>query len=212
MTPDCLSRAAVLADLEPAADGGRRRRAAARGEGRRLAASPQIAKERAGDFDRTPVVRAIDRLSDAAGLISALTLFAMIGIVCYEVTSRYLFNAPTTWVIEVSAYLFVAVVFLGLAAAQKANAHIQVEILLARLQPARRAQCETVAHWIALFFVAVTAWQMIRFTISEYVYDTRDWGLLATPQWIPETPIGIGYLLFTAALLRDLHALRPPRS
>ena len=108
-------------------------------------------------FRATPVVRAIDRLSDAAGLISALTLFAMVGIVCYEVTSRYLFNAPTTWVIEVSAYLFVAVVFLGLAAAQKANAHIQVEILLSHLKPALRAQFETAAHWIALFFVAVTA-------------------------------------------------------
>lgn len=163
-------------------------------------------------FRATPVVRAIDRLSDAAGLISALTLFAMVGIVCYEVTSRYLFNAPTTWVIEVSAYLFVAVVFLGLAAAQKANAHIQVEILLSHLRPALRAQFETAAHWIALFFVAMTAWQMIRFTVSEYVYDTRDWGLLATPQWIPETPVCIGYLLFMAAILSDIYVLRPPRS
>lgn len=158
------------------------------------------------------MVRAIDRLSDAAGLISALTLFAMIGIICYEVASRYVFNAPTTWVIEVSAYLFVALVFLGLAPAQKANAHIQVEILLARLDPARRASLELVAHWIALLFVAVTAWQMIRFTISEYVYDTRDWGLLATPQWIPEAPVGIGYLVFMAAILRDIYALRPPHS
>ncbi|HEX6111055.1 MAG TPA: TRAP transporter large permease subunit [Geminicoccaceae bacterium] len=163
-------------------------------------------------FRATPVVRAIDRLSDAAGLISALTLFAMVGIVCYEVTSRYLFNAPTTWVIEVSAYLFVAVVFLGLAAAQKANAHIQVEILLSHLRPALRVQFETAAHWIALFFVAMTAWQMIRFTVGEYVYDTRDWGLLATPQWIPETPVCIGYLLFMAAILSDIYVLRPPRS
>jgi TRAP-type C4-dicarboxylate transport system permease small subunit len=169
-----------------------------------LAESRQSAGEPESELLRTPVVRAIDRLSDAAGLISALTLFAMVGIVCYEVTSRYFFNAPTSWVIEVSAYLFVAIVFLGLAAAQKANAHIQVEILLSRLKPAQRAWIETVANWIALVFVAVTSWQMLRFTVSEYIYDTRDWGLLATPQWIPQVPVNVGYLLFMAAILRDI--------
>jgi hypothetical protein len=30
----------------------------------------------------------------------------MIGIICDEVTSRYVFNAPTIWVIEVGACLF----------------------------------------------------------------------------------------------------------
>jgi tripartite ATP-independent transporter DctM subunit len=172
-----------------------------------------IAGDPEGDVLReTLVVRAIDRLSDAAGFVSALTLFAMVGIVCYEVTSRYLFNAPTSWVIEISAYLFVAIVFLGLAVAQKANAHIQVEILLSRLEKAQRVRFEIVANWIALIFVAVTSWQMLRFTVSEYIYDTRDWGLLATPQWIPEAPISAGYILFIAAILRDIYILRPPRS
>lgn len=158
------------------------------------------------------VVRTIDRLSDAAGLIAVLTLLTMTGIVCYEVTVRSLFNAPTVWVTEYSTYLFVALVFLGLAAAQKGNAHIQVEILLSQLDTNRRRHFEIVANWIGLFFVTLTTWQMASFVTSEYINGTRNWGLLSTPQWIPETPVVIGYVLFIAAILRDIYHAHPPRS
>src|SRR5690606_4421903 len=46
---------------------------------------------------------------------------------------------------------------------------------------------------------------------QEYLNDTRDWGLLSTPQWIPQLPVTIGLVLFSYAILRDVHALRPPR-
>src|SRR5690606_27512448 len=128
--------------------------------------------------------RLIDVLSDSTGVISVIALFGMTTIVCYEVVSRSVFNEPTTWVTEISTYVFVAIVFLGLAPAQTANRHIQVELLISQLSPEWRARFELVGLWTGLAFVAVATWQMARFTFLEYVHDTRDWGLLATPQWI----------------------------
>ena len=72
----------------------------------------------------SPIAGTIDVLSDAVGIISALALLGMTAIICYEVILRSVFNSPTTWVTEISTYVFVAVVFLGLASAQKANRHI----------------------------------------------------------------------------------------
>src|SRR5690606_4825327 len=46
----------------------------------------------------------------------------------------------------------------------------------------------------------------------EYVHDTRDWGLLATPQWIPQLPITLGFAFFILAMLRDIHRLSVPRA
>lgn len=159
-----------------------------------------------------PIVRGIDALIRLAEGVGVLVLLGMTAIVCYEVISRFVFNAPTVWVTEISTYMFVALVFLGLAAAQRTGAHIQVELLTTHLSPPRRTFLEAVGLWTGLLFVAAAAWQMARFTHSEWRYDTRDWGLLATPQWIPELPVSLGYLLFIAALLRDLFLLRPPPS
>jgi tripartite ATP-independent transporter DctM subunit len=160
--------------------------------------------------DHATVVRAIDRISAFAGAIASVALAAMTVIVCYEVIARYVFNAPTTWVTEISTYLFVAVVFLGLAEAQRANAHIQVEILVDRLGPEQRAFVELVGLWLGVLFVVIAAWHSARFTFLEYVHDARDWGLLGTPQWLPQVSLTIGYVLFVAALLRDIFRLRPP--
>lgn len=166
-----------------------------------------------GDAPRPSTVSgSIDVLSDAAGIISALALLGMTGIVCYEVIARSVFNAPTTWVTEISTYVFVAIVFLGLASAQKANRHIQVEVFVSQLSPAWRDRVELVALWTGLLFVAVAVWQMARFTFLEYVHDTRDWGLLATPQWIPQLPVTLGFGFLALAMLRDIHRLSAPRT
>ena len=158
----------------------------------------------APDADDLGVVRAIDRISASAGFIASVALAIMTIVVCYDVISRYIFNAPTTWVTEVSTYLFVAVVFLGLAEAQRANAHIQVEILVDRLGRQQRAFIELVGLWLGVLFATIAAWHCARFTFLEYLHDARDWGLLGTPQWLPQVPLTIGYGLFVAALLRDI--------
>ncbi|MCF8479325.1 MAG: TRAP transporter large permease subunit [Rhodospirillum sp.] len=157
-----------------------------------------------------PIVRGIDTGTQFSEIAGVAVLLIMTAIVCYEVISRFVFNAPTIWVTEISTYLFVALVFLGLAVAQRAGGHIQVEILISTLAEPRRERLEAVGQWVGLLFIAVAGWRMARFNFSEWVYDTRDWGLLATPQWIPELPVTLGYLLFIAAVLRDLFLARPP--
>lgn len=156
------------------------------------------------------VVATIDKLSAASGALAAGLLALFTAMVGYDVLARFLFNAGTTWATEVGTYLFVGLVFLGLAEAQRANAHVQVEILVDRLSPERRRFAEVTGLWLSLFFVLVCAWQAARFTWGEFVNGTRDWGLLSTPQWIPQLPLTVGYLLLGAALLNGVHRLRPP--
>lgn len=160
---------------------------------------------------RHPILRSIDGLSSLAGFISAAGLLIMTGIICFEVISRYFFNAPTSWSIEIATYIFVAMVFLGLSVAQRSGSHVQVEILVSRLDGPRRTQVELVACWVSLFFVVVTAWQMASFNYREYINGTRDWGLLSTPQWIPELAVSLGLILFAVAILGEIFRLRPPR-
>ncbi|MCO5070015.1 MAG: TRAP transporter large permease subunit [Rhizobiaceae bacterium] len=149
-------------------------------------------------------IAGIDAVTRFAGLLASLTLAFMTVIVVYEVVMRSAFNLPTTWVAEISVYSFVALVFLGLAVGQREGAHIQVEMLIDNVAAPTRRWLELVGIWLGLIFAGVAGWEMYCFTVSEYINGTRDWGLLATPQWIPETPVVVGYVLFCAALLRDI--------
>lgn len=47
---------------------------------------------------------------------------------------------------------------------------------------------------------------------GEYMNGTRDWGLLSTPQWIPQLPLTIGFILFAWSLLGESFGLRAPES
>lgn len=158
---------------------------------------------------RCAFVSVIDGLTMALGGLAGVALLAMTGIVCFEIVSRYLFNEPTYWVTEISTYLLVGMTFLGLAVAQKGGSHIRVELLSNALPERLRHGMDEVAQWIGLVFVLFTAWQMAMFNVREFVFDTRDWGLLATPQWIPQTPVTVGLGAFALAILADLQRNRP---
>lgn len=177
-------------------------------------AAPSMATNKAKDTGLAGgwFVDGIDAITKGAGLLASITLLFMTCIVVYEVVMRSGFNMPTTWVSEISVYAFVALVFLGLAVGQREGAHIQVEVLIDNVSPPRRQQLELIGTWLGLLFAAVTGWEMYCFTVSEYINGTRDWGLLATPQWIPEIPVIIGYVLFCAALLRDICKKSAPES
>ena len=147
----------------------------------------------------------VDFISNSAGFASALALLAMVFFVCFEVVSRYAFNAPTVWVSEYSTYLLLGVAFVGLAYTQKQDSHIQVEFLLGYLNEPLRQKLNLFTLWLGLFFVVFATWQMISFNYQEYVNGTRSWGLLATPQWLPEVCVSVGYGLFGLSLIADIN-------
>ena len=155
-------------------------------------------------------VRIIDGISVFSGALSALALLLIVLIIFYEVVARYVFNEPTVWVTEYATYLLMGIAFMALAFAQKEGSHIQVELVVGQLAPQLHRKIDILAHWIGLFFVVFATWQMISFNYQEYVNDTRNWGLLATPQWIPELAVSLGLGLFAMAILADIYRLCGP--
>ncbi|MGI9412506.1 MAG: TRAP transporter large permease subunit [Hyphomicrobiales bacterium] len=152
----------------------------------------------------------VDLMSAAAGAVSSVALVIIVLSTCYEVISRYVFNEPTVWATEYATYLLLGITFIGLAYAQKQGSHIRVELIVGQLAPPTRHKLEILTHWLGLFFVVFATWQMMSFNYQEYINDTRNWGLLATPQWIPELAVSLGYGLFTLAILADIHRLSSP--
>lgn len=153
------------------------------------------------------------RLTAVTGGLGALMVATLLLIVVFEVVSRYFFNAPTHWVTEISTYLVVGTVFLSLGLTYRRKEHIRIEFMVDLLPDARRAPIMRFAEWLGVFFVAVSSWQMLRYVLSEYTTDTRSWGLLSVPLWIPQSMVVVGLLVLLVAMLdrmdRHAHGLKP---
>lgn len=135
-------------------------------------------------------------LARLLGSIAAILNVLLAFMVLYEIVSRSVFGRPTAWVTEYSTYILIAITALGLSYAQYRRAHIQVDFLAEVLpawlsEPMRRA-----AAWLTLYCLAFLTWQMAIHVVSERINDTRDWGLMATPQWIPQLPMLAGLAAF----------------
>lgn len=147
------------------------------------------------------VSRFIGALSDAAGNLAAVATLILTLMVAGGVIARRVFNTPFLFVEELSGYLVLAIVFLGLAYTMKADGHIRIEFGIECLKgPARRAleaACLVAALAWSLLVVAGTA----HLELEYYTQQIRSFAYLQVLLWIP------GALMVVGAALLALQCL-----
>ena len=135
-----------------------------------------------------------------AGAVSVLlTILVTAGVI-----ARRVLNAPLLITEEISGYMVVAIVFLGLAYTMKMEGHIQVDILLSQLRPRARAALETVATLIGLGFAGLLIAAAWRLWVGFYTQGTLSFWYLQTPLWIPSSLLVIGAALLGLQLVAQL--------
>lgn len=152
--------------------------------------------------------RAVDAIARAAGAVAAVSVILMMLIVGYGVVLRYGFNQPQVWTDELVAYLVVLAVMLAAAEVLSRGEHISIDLLTERLG-ARARRGIDIAGMIAVIALSVvlvvSGYDMVAFSQSMGIRST---GHLATPEWIPQAALPLGYgLLALAALSRLLRLL-----
>lgn len=137
----------------------------------------------------------IDGLSEFFGKLCAWCLFAIGFFITFEVVMRYLFNAPTVWVDEVSRVLQVWVVFLATAYVLKHREMITIEVMLRDPSTLRRRLAETFAIIVLMMFMGVAVYYgfelWLKSTLAGHTTDTY----LAPPKWFTHAPVWFGGVL-----------------
>lgn len=128
--------------------------------------------------------------------VAMLALAIMTVIVTGDVILRYVFNAPTKWVGEISSFLMVVIVLMGLAYTQKERGHIKVDIILSRLPKAVRRWAELMILVISFVFTII----LLYLTAGDFWLSVK-WGttsesVMAFPlaPWQAFIPIGLAIL------------------
>ena len=96
----------------------------------------------------------LDRAVRGIGEAASLVFLAAVALTFYEVILRYFFNAPTTWVHEVSIFLTAAAFIIAGSYTLQRKDHIRISLVFDML-PARGRRLLTVVNLlIALYFLA----------------------------------------------------------
>ncbi len=149
-------------------------------------------------------MRALDRTSDALGHVAAW-LFVAIGLmVSYDVTLRYVFNAPTKWALEISEFLLLWATYLAAASVLRHRQNIRITLLYDVLGATGRRVCDTLALLIIAMFAAVAVVHGLDIVYDSVAQGRRTSTMLQVPKWMTEAAIPLGFGLLLAQALVEM--------
>lgn len=150
-----------------------------------------------------PIRRALDALYMLGGVLGAVALAAIAGIIAAQVVGRQ-FGAVVLGADDLTAFSVAASATLPLAYAFRHGAHIRVDLIIGRLSGAPRFVMETVALGLAAALCAFFAYAMLDLAWDSFEFDDVAQGSIAWKLWIPQGMIGTGVALFAVCLIDDL--------
>lgn len=151
----------------------------------------------------------VEALSDTAGGLAGAAVLFLTGMVASGVVARSVFDAPFLFVEELSGYVVLVIVFLGLAHTMRADGHIRVDVLISNVGgPLRRALQVGCALMALVWSLAVMAgtWRLVE---EYYTESIRSFAYLQVLLWIPGAFMVIGAALLALQCLALLLPVRP---
>ncbi len=98
----------------------------------------------------------VDKLSTWLGQFSAYSIAVLTVVICWEVGSRYLFNAPHDWVFDVTYMLYGVLFMMAGAYTLSKNGHVRGDVLYGFFSPRTQAALD-LALYIIFFIPGIVA-------------------------------------------------------
>lgn len=102
------------------------------------------------------LVRFVDRVERALGWILVVLMSLMVVDVTWQVASRYLLQAPSSFTEELASFLLIWIGLLGAAYGFRTRAHLGIDLLVSRLGGGWRRAAEALSHFLVLLFALTT--------------------------------------------------------
>jgi TRAP-type mannitol/chloroaromatic compound transport system permease small subunit len=151
-------------------------------------------------------VRIVDRIVGFSGIIAAWLIAPLVIATCYEVASRYLFNAPTIWAYEVGFMATGAQFLLGMAYTLNRGAHIRIDVLSTMMSEKTKAIIDLVCYvFLLLPFVSWVSWNLFfRATTAMRTNEHSGQSAWNPPLWPFRTIFFIAFFLLLLQVLAEI--------
>ncbi len=128
------------------------------------------------------VARALDAVTRVTGMAIAWLIVPMVLSLVWEVTARYLFNAPTTWAYDMTFMLYGTFFMVGSAWTLQRGGHIRTDSFYANWTKRTRARVDLACYLIFFFpALAIFAWLGWEYFWKSFQQNER----IVTSPWLP---------------------------
>ena len=146
--------------------------------------------------------RVLAELTRGLMAVGVVCVVAMMGLTTIDVIARYVFNSPTLWADEMSSYLLIAIVFMGLAPNVRQDGHIRIDVLTNLVSGLTRVALEVFAYGTGIVFsILMLLGVWTRFS-NFWSRDTLSDSPLMTPLWMPMVPVVVGAVQWLTEVVR----------
>lgn len=150
----------------------------------------------------------VNLVSTAGGALSAIGILFMAVATSYEVMMRYIFRAPTKWVLETQELMMVFVVCVAAAYTLKNKGHVRVDILTTRLGIRGQKRLDIMGSIMGILYCGLLGWAGFTMALNYY----HRWAvsmIIGVPLYLVMVWVGIGGTLFALQyILKLISALR----
>lgn len=153
-------------------------------------------------------IRFVDALNLRLGRIVMYMIFVMVGVLLFSAVSRYFFNTPYVWAVELSQFLMASYYTMGGGFSLQQDAHVRMDALYTLWRPRRQAFWDSITAFCLIFYLS---W-VLTGGLSSTLYSL-DTGQTAHSAWAPLLwpvkaimTVGVGLMLLQAVAIffRDL--------
>ena len=145
--------------------------------------------------------RFVNKLSLWGAYLSALLLVSLTLLILTEIFIRYFFNLSTMIADEYGGYLYLALIFLGLAYTFNEDAHIRINILTSKMSEKSNRFVDVIAGIITILILLFTLYRTILFTYDSYSMEMVSEAVSATPLYLTQLVMPLGITLFLLVVI-----------
>jgi TRAP-type C4-dicarboxylate transport system permease small subunit len=148
--------------------------------------------------------RALLRVEKVFCYVAAGLVFIMIFPTTIDVIFRYIMEEPLPAIFQLTEFMMVGVVYLGISYVQSLKEHIKIEMATSWLPPRGRDFLDVFAYLVGLLLFAIITWQSGRLAWEAWVTQDYTMGIIHFPFWPAKSIIPIGCGLLCIRLLLDI--------
>jgi len=150
---------------------------------------------------------------DAVTIVSFYVSAAVLAIItsgfCFEVVSRYFFDAPTGWASDLAAYAVCWIIFLAAPELTRRGAHVSIGLLNERSSPRQARILGAIVRTLAGAACLFAAWFSGSATLNQFEQGITTITTYPVPKWWISIAIPYGFLGAGLYFLRQLLGERP---
>ena len=126
-------------------------------------------------------VRYVDAVNGVLGYFVMYLALVMMALLLFASITRYVFNVPFVWIIEMAQFLMAAYYILGGGYSMQLDAHVRMDVLYERWKPKTRAFMDSLTAFFLVFYLAIMVYGGFSSSAYSLKYNQTNYSAWAPP-------------------------------